>query len=51
VKSQFGWHIIQVLGHTDVPLSASQIQQKRDTAFSEWLAKAKDGATIINSET
>ena len=51
VKSQFGYHIIQVLGHADVPLTESQYQQKREAAFTEWLAKAKEEATITNYET
>jgi parvulin-like peptidyl-prolyl isomerase len=50
VKSQFGYHIIQVLGHDQIPLNASQFEQKRDTAFTEWLTKAKDGATITINE-
>jgi parvulin-like peptidyl-prolyl isomerase len=50
VKSQFGYHIIQVLGHDELPINASQFQQKRDTAFTEWLAKAKSDATITTNE-
>lgn len=48
VKSQFGYHIIQVLARQELPLSESQLQQKRETAFSDWLATAKTGATITN---
>jgi parvulin-like peptidyl-prolyl isomerase len=50
VKSQFGYHIIQVLGHNNNPLNASQLEQKRDTAFTEWLTQAKAAATITVNE-
>ena len=46
IKSQFGYHIIQVLGHDNIPLDASQYQEKRQTAFTEWLTKAKEGADV-----
>jgi foldase protein PrsA len=46
IKSQFGYHIIQVLGHDDIPLDASQYQEKRQTAFTEWLTKAKEDADV-----
>lgn len=46
IKSQFGYHIIQVLGHQNMPLSASQYQQKKDTEFSTWLADARKNAKV-----
>ena len=46
VKSQFGYHIIQVLAREDRPLNDSQYQQARDTAFSDWLTKTKETAAI-----
>jgi parvulin-like peptidyl-prolyl isomerase len=46
IKSQFGYHIIQVLGHQDMALSASQYQQKKDTEFSTWLADARKNAKV-----
>ena len=46
IKSQFGYHIIQVLGHQDMPLNASQYQQKKETEFSDWLAEARKNAKI-----
>lgn len=48
VQSQFGYHIIQVLGRQELPLSDSQLEQNRETSFSEWLATAKEEATITN---
>lgn len=50
VQSQFGYHIIQVLGHTDIPLSASEYEQKRETAFAEWLEKIKSESAILIHE-
>lgn len=46
VQSQFGYHIIQVLGREELPLTTVQLQQARDTAFSEWLTKANEDAEI-----
>jgi len=46
VKSQFGYHIIQVLGHQDMPLNASQYEQKKQTEFTNWLADARKNAKI-----
>jgi len=46
VQSQFGYHIIQVLGKQELPLTDSQYQQNRETAFNDWLTKTKETATI-----
>lgn len=51
VQSQFGYHIIQVIAHEEVSLTTDQLQQARDTAFSEWLAEANAKAEIITSDT
>ena len=48
VKSQFGYHIIQVLGHADLPLTTTQLQQKGESAFSEWLTNIKTDSDITN---
>ncbi len=37
VKTQFGYHIIQVLAHETVPLDASAYSQAQQTAFNDWL--------------
>jgi peptidyl-prolyl cis-trans isomerase D len=46
VLTEFGYHIIQVLGHQDVPLNATQYEQKKETELSNWLVNAQAKATI-----
>lgn len=38
VESDFGWHIIQVIGHEERPLTADQFDQAKQTVFDNWLA-------------
>jgi parvulin-like peptidyl-prolyl isomerase len=42
VKSQFGYHIIQLIAKQERPLSADQYQAAKDKAFSDWLTKARE---------
>jgi peptidyl-prolyl cis-trans isomerase D len=51
VKTDFGYHIIQVLGHETRPLSPTQYQQLEDQKFNEWLTQARDAATIKEDST
>lgn len=37
VKSQFGYHIIQVLAHANIPLDAPGYQKAQSQAFLDWL--------------
>jgi peptidyl-prolyl cis-trans isomerase D len=46
VKSDFGYHIIQVLGRQELPLNATQYEQKKQTVFDEWLTAAREEATV-----
>jgi peptidyl-prolyl cis-trans isomerase D len=50
VKSDFGYHIIQVLDRRELPLDASQYEQKKQTAFDEWLTPAREEATVTTFE-
>ncbi len=46
VKTQFGYHIIQVIAREDLPLSADQLAQKKQNAFDEWLKTIHDSTDI-----
>jgi len=46
VQSQFGYHIIQVLGKQELPVTDSQYQQNRETTFTDWLDKTRETAKI-----
>jgi parvulin-like peptidyl-prolyl isomerase len=41
VKSQFGYHIIQVIAREELPATASQYEQNRQTTFTDWLTKTR----------
>lgn len=41
VKSQFGYHIIQVLAHTNVPLDPTGYQKAQQQAFTDWLTSLR----------
>lgn len=47
VQSQFGWHVIQVLGHEMHPLTDSQYQQAQSTKFQDWLTGVRDKSDIV----
>lgn len=51
VETDFGWHVIQVLGHEERPLNANVYQNKLTAKFSEWLATVKENSTISISDT
>jgi peptidyl-prolyl cis-trans isomerase D len=46
VKSDFGYHIIQVLGHEVRPLSSTDFDTLKQTTFTNWLKTASDAITI-----
>lgn len=46
VKSQFGWHIIQVLGKEDRALDQSTYQSARQGVFQKWFNEVKSGQEI-----
>ena len=46
VQTQFGWHIIRVLGHEDRPVSQSTCNQLKSDAFQKWLDQVKSDSTI-----
>ena len=46
VETQFGWHIIQSLGHEVRPLSAYECDQLKEKEFTTWLEQQSNIATI-----
>jgi len=51
VKSQFGYHIIQVIDRREMPVSEDQYQQSREKALTDWLAKTRQEATDAGTLT
>ncbi len=53
VKSDFGYHIIQVLGKDVRPITESQLSSKKNAVFASWLEEERaaiEGSLIINEE-
>jgi peptidyl-prolyl cis-trans isomerase D len=50
-KTQFGWHIIQVLGHQVRPLDAQALQEAKQTEFNKWLDEAAKGDGVEKFDT
>ncbi len=46
VETQYGWHIIQVLGHADRPVTNYEYQQLQQQAYIDWLNKVRSEAKI-----
>jgi len=46
IKSQFGYHIIQVIGHEDRPLTAEEYKTQTDKFFSDWVADTKSKSDL-----
>ncbi|HEY5982880.1 MAG TPA: peptidylprolyl isomerase [Anaerolineales bacterium] len=50
VKTQFGYHIIQVLAHANMPLDASGYDNARQTAFDKWLTEARTTYNVVTQD-
>ena len=47
VQTDFGYHIIQVLGKEVRPLSTEELQTAKDAAFEEWLSNLRTDETRV----
>jgi peptidyl-prolyl cis-trans isomerase D len=50
VKTQYGYHIIQVLGHENRPLSDQNYQTLQQQKFQDWLTAQKDKAKVVTHD-
>ena len=46
VKSDFGFHIIQVIGHENRPLTDQQVTTNKQTAFNDFLKALRDKSAV-----
>jgi peptidyl-prolyl cis-trans isomerase D len=46
VQTDFGFHIIQVLGHEERPLDAQKLEQEKQTTFTDFLKKLRDASKV-----
>lgn len=51
VKSTYGYHIIQVLGHENRPLTDQQFTSAKDKAYSTWLTDTKKSLNVQTFDT
>jgi parvulin-like peptidyl-prolyl isomerase len=51
VKTQYGYHIIQVMDRKDLPITDSQYEQNRQKAFTDWVTKTTDDAKTAGKLT
>ena len=45
VKTEFGYHIIQVIDRQERPLDATAYEQKREAALTDWITQTRADAT------
>jgi len=50
VKTDFGFHIIRILGHEERPLTEDACQSMRSENFQEWLAELRENSNIKINE-
>jgi peptidyl-prolyl cis-trans isomerase D len=46
VKSDFGWHIIRVLGHEDRPLNGDEYDALKNQKFTDWLTEQRNAGEV-----
>jgi parvulin-like peptidyl-prolyl isomerase len=50
IETDFGFHIIRILGHEERPLTEDACQGIRSEKFQEWLAELRENSNIIINE-
>ncbi len=51
VNTQFGWHVIRLVGKQEVPITATQCSTLADEKFQEWVTQIReDGDVVIKDE-
>ena len=46
VKTDFGYHIIRVIGRQELPITDAQFEQKKQTNLDDWLKTIRESADI-----
>lgn len=46
VESAFGWHLIQLIGHEDRPLTPTEYNNAQEEAFQEWVIEQREAAEV-----
>ncbi len=46
VETQFGWHIIQIIGHKTFPVSETDYQNFKELEYTNWFNSVKESADI-----
>jgi parvulin-like peptidyl-prolyl isomerase len=46
VETQFGWHIIQIIGHKTFTLSETNYRTSQESAYTDWFNTIKETAEI-----
>ncbi|MCE5207647.1 MAG: peptidylprolyl isomerase [Chloroflexi bacterium] len=51
IQTDYGWHIIQVIGHETRPLTASDLKSNKELIFNTWLDEltTQDGVKILDN--
>lgn len=47
VQSDFGWHLIEILGREVRPLDSAAQERERSRLFSEWLVQSREQADVL----
>ncbi len=50
VQTDYGWHIVQVIAREVTPLSNEEIEQYKQTFFSDFLKELREKATITTND-